>query len=520
MKAAGPPRIIRVHRPLPEHAMSQHAIEDLVEHTIRLVDRSDAEDARKAALIGALLQLQARYDTGLTWFRLSGILLRHGVLQRTPVASVEDAGLRARAEAAQAPGWLDEAGDEVYVQCEDGARVLYRQPGPAVPLPLPDLFEAVLALAETAGDTELGTDWYGLLVNGWLDGTFDAGDGVPATLDGLLASAPLQAIRALAARNAFKRRRGAHEDLALPRLADGIDADETEREYGLRFFLQPKRAPAALRAARDRALARRERAARLIPALVEARLGDAMRAGGWRPVAAERDGQWIWVMDADGQRRFAWFTHDAGLGELIFQLGLQHARLLAWERREASEALHDLHFQHMAVGFMPEPVRGGPDIGAFGGWALDPARPDAQLAAAIDRLAAALPDAFAGYFGFVDRHFPEPLFARDPDVLLHLLEEGDEDGTVPPDVLFDSADSLLLAFAFHRLERGEDAAAESMVARLKARLAQRGRLNPWLRDCLVPFLRRWDEGGRAPPMPPVLHALLAAHLRARDTPPA
>ncbi|WP_241093541.1 hypothetical protein [Xanthomonas sp.] len=108
------------------------------------------------------------------------------------------------------------------------------------------------------------------------------------------------------------------------------------------------------------------------------------------------------------------------------------------------------------------------------------------------------------------------MFARDLDTLLHLLEEGDDDGVVPPYVLFDSPDSLLLAFVFHHLDRGDAAGAAAIVERLHARQAARTRLSPWHRDHLVPFLRQWDAGRRDMPMPPVLHALLASHLRAQE----
>ncbi|TQV00581.1 hypothetical protein DB821_11420, partial [Xanthomonas perforans] len=63
--------------------MSQHAIEDVIERAIYLVDRSTQNAAHQAALIHALLHLQARYDTGLTWLRMHEVLLRHGVLVRT-----------------------------------------------------------------------------------------------------------------------------------------------------------------------------------------------------------------------------------------------------------------------------------------------------------------------------------------------------------------------------------------------------------------------------------------------------
>lgn len=496
--------------------MSQHAIEDLVENTIHLVDRSALDGARQTALIHGLLHLQARYDTSLTWFRLPAVLLRHGVLERTPVEALADAGLRAQALAADGPCWLGDDGDAGYLEWEGQARVLYRQAEAGPALPLPTLFHSVLALADQADDTELFSDWYGLLVNGWWDETFAAEDGMSPTLDGLVASGELQAIRALAARRGVKRRRGVPEDLALPRLADSSESGEVERNFGLRFFLEPKRTPAALLAARDKALARQARLRELMSALVGRQLGTALQASGWSPVPGDTERQWRWIREHDGSRQFLWATHDPALGVLMVQVGLQHARLLAWQQRAASTALYDLHFEGVAAGFLAPEVLQGKDIGAFGGWVLDPAKSEAQLRASIDRLIAALPALDVNYFGFIAQQFPQSLFARDINTLLHLLEEGDDDGAVPPYVLFDSPDSLLLAFVFHHLDRGDPAGAAAIVERLHARQAARTRLSPWHRDHLLPFLQQWDAGRRDMPMPPVLHALLASHLRAQE----
>lgn len=496
--------------------MSQHAIEDLVENTIHLVDRSALDGARKAEMIHGLLDLQARYDTSLTWFRLPDVLLRHGVLVRAPVEALTDTRLRAQALAADAPGWLGHEDDAAYLEWEGQARVLYRQADTGHALPLPTLFHAVLMLADQADDTDLFTDWYALLVNGWLDDTFTAADSIAPTLDGLLASDDLQAIRTLAARRGLKRRRGVPDDLALPRLTDSIEQGEVERSAGLRFFLEPKRKPAALLAARDKARVQQARVREVIPALVEQQLGSALQAAGWSPVPTDTALQWRWIRERDDSRQFLWATHDATLGVLMVQVGLQHAQLLAWQQRAATTQLHDLHFQDVAAGFLGQRILDSKDIGAFGGWVLDPADSDAQLRAALDRLAAALPALDTHYFDCIARQFPESLFARDVDTLLHLLEEGDDNGVVPPYVLFDSPDSLLLAFVFHHLQRDDEAAATGIVGRLQARQAARGRLSPWHRDHLAPFLQQWDDGRRDLPMPPVLHALLVGHLRAQE----
>ncbi|MBB4133215.1 hypothetical protein [Xanthomonas sp. 3075] len=496
--------------------MSQHAIEDFIERCIHLVDRSTVSGAHKAALMRSLLRLQARYDTGLTWFRMHTELLRHGVLVRAAAEDIDDAALRAQALAAEAPGWLEDAQGAVYLEWQGQARVVYRQADAGQTLPLAAVFGDLLLLADQADDSALFTDGYGLLVNGWLDETFDAADGIAPTLDGLLASDTLHSLRALAAQRGLKPRRGAPEDLALPRLADSVGVGEIEREMGLRFFLQPKRTPAALRTARDKAQRQQVRLRELLPQLVEQHLGASLRAAGWSAVTVEASHHWQWVRDHDGSRHCLWASYDPALGELMVQAGLQHARLLAWQQRAATTQLHDLHCMASATTFLGKEILDSADVGAYGGWALNPAHGDAVLSAALARLATALPTLDAHYFGRIADQLAGPWFQRSADVWLQLLEHGDDNGVVPPEVIFASPDSVLLAFVFFHLECGEQTRANAYVEQLRQRLAARARPTAWHRQWLAPFLQQWEHGERTVPMPPVLHVLLLNHLRAND----
>ncbi|KUF23921.1 MULTISPECIES: hypothetical protein [Xanthomonas] len=110
-----------------------------------------------------------------------------------------------------------------------------------------------------------------------------------------------------------------------------------------------------------------------------------------------------------------------------------------------------------------------------------------------------------------------PFFDHDLDMVMRMMEEGDSTGAIAQDVLLASPDSTLLAFVFHHLEHGDDAAVAAVVERLRARNDARTRLNAWHRGHLIPFLQQWDQGQRDMPMPPVQHVLLLNHLRARES---
>ncbi len=495
--------------------MSQHAIEDLVEQTIRLIDAGGGPSPGKASLIRGLLRLQARYDTSLTWFRLPEILLRHGVLQRQSLAEITDPDIKPVIAAAPTPGWASTAaGDPLgYLRSENGTTVLYRETE-AIPLPaLPALFLAIARLADDHDDTRLLTDWYGLMVQAWANHELGEADGFPRGLDALADQSALCAIREIAARRQLKPRRGAAEDLALPRLAEELPAD-VEREYALRFFLDLRKPVDTLRKAQAKAAERHHASAVLIPALIETRLAPSLQQAGWQPQDAPGELSWRWQRDVGDQHQLVWCEFDARFGALICQMGLQHRLLLRWQQRGPSEQLHDLHFYAVATRAMPEAVLAGKQVDGLGGWRLDPGKSAKVLTASVEQLAELLPDALDAWFAGIATEFPDVFFRRDVDELLELMIHGvDGSGVIPDHVLFANPDSLLLAFAFHHLAAGDATRAEAMVDRVRQRLSGRARRNVWIDRYLVPFLDGWAAGWRDLPMPPVVHTKLALHLR-------
>ncbi|MBD4671421.1 hypothetical protein GUG37_08090, partial [Xanthomonas citri pv. citri] len=78
-----------------------------------------------------------------------------------------------------------------------------------------------------------------------------------------------------------------------------------------------------------------------------------------------------------------------------------------------------------------------------------------MLSAALVRLATALPALDVHFFRRIADQLAGPWFQRSADTWLQLLEHGDDNGVVPPEVIFASPDSVLLVFVFFHLECGE-----------------------------------------------------------------
>jgi hypothetical protein len=511
----------------PKKAMSQHAIEDLTEDTVHLIDTSDLTDKRD--YLAAIYRIQGYYDTGYTHFRVMDILLKHGFVYRIAA----DIYPKYAARTAEVPGWMEDAetGELAYVQQEEGKNFLYVDAGsvswellcqqqllpeaackPLKPVPLPALIYQLLLLAEQQGNTTLINNWYGLMVNGCMDATFDEKDGFPSGIHQLVENEALLSIRQLVQRNGVKRLRNADEALMLPSLPSEVQmAGGLEKEYVARFYLDLKKTPEALLAAYEKAAKAKAAGVSLVDGLINGQLHAGLASRGWVNIPAPEPNRWSWYKDEPNGRRFIKVILEEADKFLMCYLGLQHNLLLDWQQRAADTEMAYVHFSQMAIASLPEDRQEDKKVlHPYGGWKFDLTKSKKILEAQIARLLEDLQIAEEQYFNYLHKEFPKAFFQRQPDRLLHLLEDGEDDtGIIPNYVLFDSPYAILLAFAYHYRTQGKDDKAAAMIGLVKEKLDSKPRKSAYETKYLEPYLAGDGAG-----MPPVYHHMLVQKLMA------
>lgn len=512
--------------------MAQHAIEDLIEDTVLLIDSADLPGITKRDYLAAIYRIQNFYDTGYTHFRVIDILLKYKFVYRIPSNDYPGYAQKASNET----GWMEDekTGELAYAELEDGQTYLYIDAGstsweklcaekllsdtdctPVLAIPLPELVNNLLQEAEKQNQQLLLTQWYGLLVNGYLGGIFGKDDALADNFTGLLQNADLLSIRAIAQRNQVKRLGNADEDIALPLLADEVRlAGGLEKEFAARFFLELRKAPETLKEAYTKALKASSGAGKLIEELIDGQLADGLTMQGWAKIPDQEANAWHWYKDTPSGRRFLWIVLEKDDKFLMCYLGLQHHLLLEWQQREANTRLADVHFYQMAIASLPESRQENKKvIHPYGGWKFDLKSSRKTLIAQIENLIEDIRTAEANYFSDLDSEFPEVFFKRSPERLLYLLEEG-EDGTgiVPNYVLFDSPYAVWLSFAFYHYKQGDSAKAASMLNAIRGKLNSKSKLSAYDTRYLAPFLSEKNESIFNLPMPPVYHHLLVKDL--------
>lgn len=180
--------------------MSMHAIEDLVEASIRLLhSAAPVGDRQVRDRIAALYDYQSTYDCSFTHFRVMDVLLGRGFTHRfdlhqhpeypsrtkffdeltdfTALAEIDDDEPSA--------AWLDQGCiDPPHLYCDAGTTLWHTMieaglitgidTEPLRPVPLADVVHEVAVAAEQTGDTETiamwhALGWTGLCENTWVD---------------------------------------------------------------------------------------------------------------------------------------------------------------------------------------------------------------------------------------------------------------------------------------------------------------------------------------------------------------
>lgn len=468
--------------------MAQHAIEDLIEDTVYLIDKADLSNATKRDFLAGIYRIQEFYDTGYTHFRVIDILLKYKFVYRLPMDTCP-ADIREQGYIQDDKIYVDAGSASWQLLCEEGI-LKDDDCAPLTPLVIPELFKNILLEAEKQGEQVLLTQWYGLLVNGYLDSTFEGfGD--------LYTDEIALAIRTIAQRNNVKRLRDEDDDIKLPVLADEVRiAGALDKEYNARFWLELKKTPEAIKTAFEKASSKK--------AANNADIDLGLSSRGWTTAPKVTDNLWCWYKDVESGRRFIWVNYEEGDKMLMCHIGMQHKLLLEWQQREADTDLSHMHFYEMAVAYLPEESQEKKKfMHPYGGWKYDTTKSAKTLKTQLDNLAEDIQIAEEKYFTFLENEFPEAFFQRDPDRLLYLLDEGEDDtGIVPNYVLFNSPFAILLSFAYYRKD-------PAIIERIKDMLEKKDRRSAYDRKILEPFLQEYKEGTA---MPLTYHGLLLREL--------
>ncbi|WP_442591645.1 hypothetical protein ACSBL2_10505 [Pedobacter sp. AW31-3R] len=527
--------------------MSMHAIEDLVEETAHLVDRSVNFDLNtKRNLLYNMYRLQEMFDTSYTHFRVIDILLgNHFVYQITP-ASYPQLKLATTLPTDGKNGWVNDAdGNTIaYALNDNGTVNLYADAGSQLwkhlcemdilpkadhqspqKLPVTQTVKTLMLEAAQQQETTLLKQWYSFLANAILEGDFGETEGIPTTFPDLLKDDDFTELRDLAVRNEVSQqqsRRRSDDYLSFPGLKVNLmSASGIEEIYRTRYLLDLSKSSAKLEDAYRKELLATAQGPEKIK-LIQPVIHHYLAPLGWNYVEIIPDKKWLWYQDiADekyngpGHRQFIQVELDVQEKTLFCKLALQHSLILKWQEKKVTLLPEDWHFFYELSGWLPDEFRDkNKHLSDWGSWKVDLKQSEKILRSHLENLVEALK--ISDYFEFLQTEFPGEFSTRDPQQVLHLLEEGEgEFGIIPRYVVFDSKITTLIAFAKCYMEKNDSKNAEKMVNQIRE-IAENERVNPLQRKVVIdPILHQWKEK-REVWFPPVWQNFLYQSLREKE----
>lgn len=405
--------------------MSDHAVEDLVEDSIRAVLASDLQPAEQCRLIGELYGFQNRFDTSDTTGRLRDEL--------------------------QALGYTGTGNEPA---------------GPALPLTL-----RMMSLAEAQQDLQLAHHWFAMLQRGLDEGDLLAD--LPPDYAALQGDAAALGIRETALRLELDRQKFRNGYLrllgwsALKPFATPVTAKDIELSAILRWFSDLKATPEKIEAERLKRHGALAKAAtspfHRLPELdllpQELRLIRGTDSLGDPGFLFDLDAP----RDADGGRVMFHVAAVPGLGCLVGEFWVISGQIARWQGRDPNAPGMPVHFRYNF--FLKQPdahVAQSPWIHPMGGWKYRLSQPEKTLRGAVS-------DMFLNWnlAGPLRRHHLKPLgdklLSRGLDkTLADAVRLGNRYGFFRTDI------EVMFACACHAIEQGADPGPA--IARIAGRL--------------------------------------------------
>ncbi|PUB25905.1 hypothetical protein C8J95_11272 [Elizabethkingia sp. YR214] len=523
--------------------MSMHEIEDLVEETVYLVDRSSKYDlGTKRSILYNLYNIQAMFDTGYTHFRVMDILLKNHFVYKIPIAQYFQLGIT-EAQLPDDGGWIyDEAQNTIaYAEREKGIMYLYCDAGeegwkrlckqnvlqradqlPPQKMCAVQTAVAVLTEAETQQEMGLLKQWYSFFVNSLLQGDFGNEESISNTFEGLLANQSFIEIRAIAQRYRLdkqKKRKNSDDYLSFPGLkASLFRTTEIEKTYIVRYLLELSKSAEKLHTIykKDKqTIEKGPEKINLIYPVVNAHFAPLH----WKYLEIEKAKSWLWYKDISdeqyggpGHRQFIMLELDVKEKTLFCKQALQHSLILKWQQKFPDLLPENWHFYYDTSGWLPDEfTQKNIHLGSWGSWKFDIKQSKKLIKSHLENLIAGLE--ITGYFDFLLDQFPKKFSGQDPQKIIYLLENGEgEKGIVPKHVLFDSKITTLIAFAKIYMEQGDPEKAANMIGQIE-KIAATERISPLQKNTIIePVLHHWLKNKEII-FPPVWQNFLLQALR-------
>ncbi len=506
--------------------MSYHAIENLVEDAVHLLEGSALSVAEQRKIIFNLYQFQNRFDTSYTVLRCFLYLEKIGFIKKLPIDQHPDYKKNPDYfKNLEDSDWLlsdvnNEEADVVYQ--EDGnffpeygsdawKRLLAagqwkEAPEEVAHIPIPHLIAEMIELSEKQGNKQLMHNFYLAFVNAYLEADIGAEEGLTKDFEQWINNPDLIKLHELLSQHDLLKIKKKETDFEVPRLSDELSGltDPDERAK-LSFLMDPKKSIEKIYAS----YLKEKKAALDLPQHIEmisSMVKEKMEKSSWtfleEKVEQPSDKcNWVWYKDvSDGNRTNRLFTEislDVDLSSIFAIQYVQHGLLLEWQEKSLSKNLEDAQFKTNPFELIDnDEVE--KNLNFLGLWVLPLKSSGKRIATSTEHFLQYLDGLGTSYLDRINKEFPKPFFAKSFSSYIKIFESMDP---INDFLLFNDLYSISQIFIHNLIHQGKEKEALKIYDTMEGRLTDRFRENIlWYKNEFVPFIKA-IKAGKKPALP-------------------
>lgn len=513
--------------------MSYHAIENLVESTILIIEKSNLSIERQRNLIYNLYQFQNRFDTSYTTLRCFSFLEKIGYIKKLPLNKHPDFKSDPEYFKSIEENWIPsniDLGDESdVVFYEDG--FIFPEYGSDTwkrlveegmwteaieepqEIPILNLISTGIELAAKYKEQSLMHNYYLAFLNAFLEFDISSDDGIPNDVEDWINNEDLLKLRELFIQHSLLSIKKKETEFEIPSRTNELLGDPTPNQKAkIEFLMDPKKTVEKIFASYLKNKKSLEEIAEKVQT-IEKYVKQKIDSSDFNFLSNEvsidlKSHEWVCYKDVktklSNSRVFNKISLDVEFRSMHIETYVQYDLLMKWQNVAANTHIEDAHFKTSLFELIPYDKEFEKKLNIWGLWLLPLKSKDQAIIKSLNEFFNYVDILDVEYLTKIEAEFPETFFSKAYQDYINLFES---DEPIEDFLLIKNLYSISLLFIYKLVGEGKLTEALEINNQMEERLSDRFRETiPWYKNCYLPYIKAIKKGQK-----PVL-----PHLFKRD----
>lgn len=501
--------------------MSYHAIENLVESTILIIERSNLSIEEQRNLIYNLYQFQNRFDTSYTTLRCFSFLEKIGYIKKLPVDQhpdyKSDPEYFASIEENWIPSNIDQADEGDVVFYEDG--FIFPEYGSDTwkrlveegkwseakeepqEIPALNLISTGIELAEKYKDKSLMHDFYLAFLNAFFEFDISSEDGIPKYFEDWTNNGELLKLRELFIQHSLLSIKKKETEFEIPSRTNELGGFPTPDEKAkIEFLMDSKKTVDKIYTSYLKNKKSLENIAENV-LTVENYVNQKIESSDYSFLSYEvsddlNTHKWLCFKDVktkvSNSRIFNNITLDVEFSSIFIDTYVQYDLLMKWQNVATSTKIENAHFKTSLFELIPYDKEFEKKLNVWGLWLLPLKSKDQAVIKSLDEFFTIADNLDGAYLAKIETEFPEKFFSKPYQYYIDIFESEEP---IEDFILIKNLYSISLLFIYKLVGEGKLKEALEINNQMEERLSDRFRESiPWYKKHYLPYIKAIKKG--------------------------